>query len=274
MILVTGALGHIGSALIKELPESILLDNLSTQRYPSLFGSKHTFIEGDIRDADLSFMKDVDVVIHLAAKTDATSSVEQPYEYHDVNVHGVRHIAEACMKYDCKLIFPSTTSVNDKSTNNHYAISKRDAEEVLKYMNFPYVILRFGTIFGPSIGMRFHTAVNKFIWQAVHDQPITVWKTAMDQVRPYLALSDCIYSINKVIDDDLFDGTTYNIVTGNYTVKEVVETIKDFIPSLKVKYVDSPIMNQTSYHVASNFVKMEGNLRNSIRETIDLFYEA
>ncbi len=42
-IVVTGALGHIGSRLILELPtmfpgaEIVLLDNLSTQRYCSLF---------------------------------------------------------------------------------------------------------------------------------------------------------------------------------------------------------------------------------------------
>ena len=42
-IVVTGALGHIGSRLIRELPtmfpeaEIVLIDNLSTQRYCSLF---------------------------------------------------------------------------------------------------------------------------------------------------------------------------------------------------------------------------------------------
>ena len=48
------------------------------------------------------------------------------------------------------------------------------------------VSCRFGTIFGASPGMRFHTAVNKFCWQAVMGQPITVWSTAYDQKRPYL----------------------------------------------------------------------------------------
>ena len=42
-VLVTGALGHIGSKLIRELPkefpqcEIIMIDNLRTQRYCSLF---------------------------------------------------------------------------------------------------------------------------------------------------------------------------------------------------------------------------------------------
>ena len=34
-----------------------------------------------------------------------------------------------------------------------------------KQINDKFNILRFGTIFGYSPGMRFHTAVNKFCWQ-------------------------------------------------------------------------------------------------------------
>ena len=46
-ILITGALGHIGSKLIHsiqagEFEEIIMLDNLSTQRYSSLFNLPKT----------------------------------------------------------------------------------------------------------------------------------------------------------------------------------------------------------------------------------------
>jgi nucleoside-diphosphate-sugar epimerase len=42
-VVITGALGHIGSHLIRRLPdfftdcEVVMIDNLATQRYPSLF---------------------------------------------------------------------------------------------------------------------------------------------------------------------------------------------------------------------------------------------
>jgi UDP-glucose 4-epimerase len=42
-IVVTGAVGHIGSALVRELThqfpgsEIVMIDNLMTQRFPSLF---------------------------------------------------------------------------------------------------------------------------------------------------------------------------------------------------------------------------------------------
>ena len=61
-ILVTGGLGHIGSALIRHISEIsnvervTILDNLLTQRYASLFNLPadidYTFIEGDVMKPD------------------------------------------------------------------------------------------------------------------------------------------------------------------------------------------------------------------------------
>ena len=61
-IVVTGALGHIGSRFIHglrpgEFDEVVLLDNLSTQRYASLFdlpaGVPFRFYEEDVCQCDL-----------------------------------------------------------------------------------------------------------------------------------------------------------------------------------------------------------------------------
>ena len=66
-IIITGALGHIGSQLIREIPldfpeaEVIMLDNLVTQRYCSLFklpqNGKYRFIETDILTEILTVFK-------------------------------------------------------------------------------------------------------------------------------------------------------------------------------------------------------------------------
>ena len=55
---VAGALGHIGSLLVRKLSlwypnsEVVMIDNLSAERYCSLFNlpkmTKHTFINGDV----------------------------------------------------------------------------------------------------------------------------------------------------------------------------------------------------------------------------------
>ena len=200
-IVVTGGLGHIGSALIRsfgpEVSEVRIIDNLLTQRYASLFdlpdAPKIVFYEEDILKADLEkLFSGADVVVHLAAITDAAGSFGKEDEVEAVNFEGVKRVADACQKTGARLLFPSSTSVygsqasvvdetcTELQPQSPYADSKLKAEAYLKERagNLRFVTCRFGTIFGWSVGMRFHTAVNKFIWQAVNGAPITVWKTA------------------------------------------------------------------------------------------------
>ena len=65
-IVITGALGHIGSRLIREIPiqfpeaEIVMLDDLSTQRYCSLFHppihGRCRFLEADVVTAELAMI--------------------------------------------------------------------------------------------------------------------------------------------------------------------------------------------------------------------------
>ena len=127
--------------------------------------------------------------------------------------------------------------------------------------------------------MRFHTVVNKFCWQAVMGQPLSVWRTAYDQKRPYLDLTDAVRAIAFIISQDLFDGQIYNVLTLNATVRNIVDVIREFVPSVELSYVDSPIMNQLSYEVSSQrFLDQgftfEGNITRSIGGTISLLQAA
>ena len=110
--------------------------------------------------------------------------------------------------------------------------------------------------------MRFHTAVNKFCLQASMKIPITVWKTAYNQNRPYLGLDDLSKSLCHIIDNDLFDNDTYNIVTKNMSVKDVISFIKNKT-TVKLSFVDHEIMNQLSYNVLSDKFQSTGFKFNS-----------
>lgn len=278
-ICVTGALGHIGSYLIRNLGiqnlnKVYLVDNLLTQRYASLFDlpdrPQFHFREIDIFSPDLGpIIEDCDYLIHLAAITNAEKSVKNIDEVENVNKQGLKRVAKLCAKHDCGIIFPSSTSVygsqaelvdedcpaDELKPQSPYADSKLYAENLLKslgeFSGLKYVVLRLGTIFGFSIGMRFHTAVNKFTWQAVMGQPITVWETAYHQKRPYCGLKDCITAINLFIAQSVLPNDIFNIVTSNHTVNEIVQIIKESVPGLKIEFVKSPIMNQLSYEVSN-----------------------
>ncbi len=302
-ILITGALGHIGSKLIHSLKpgqfeEVRLIDNLSTQRYASLFNLpervKFKFFEKDICTADLDkYFKGIDVVIHLAAITDAAVSFKNPKQVERVNFYGTEKVAKACIRNKCKLIFPSTTSIygvqqevvgescplSKLRPQSPYAETKLKAENLLiklgKKNHLKFVICRFGTIFGTSIGMRFHTAVNKFVWQACLGEPLTVWSTAMNQRRPYLDLGDAVKAMLFIMERRLFNNQIYNIVSVNSTVSEIAGIIKELIPDIRINYIDSKIMNQLTYTVSNEKFKktgfkFSGRLKKGIIDTVDI----
>jgi nucleoside-diphosphate-sugar epimerase len=110
-------------------------------------------------------------------------------------------------------------------------------------------------------------------------QPITVWSTAYDQKRPYLDLFDAARAISFIIRKDLFDGRIYNVLSHNATVRQVVDTIREFVPNLQVSFVDNKIMNQLSYEVSCERFKatgflFSGDLKRGIKETLDLLKNA
>lgn len=302
-VVVTGALGHIGSRLIRELPrwlpsaEIVMVDNMSAQRYCSLFGlpegARYRFIEGDVTKMDLApVLAGAEVVFHLAALTNAAGSFEIAQELERNNFHATDKVARACLAAGAALVYLSSTSVYGTSAaqvdencsedelkpQSPYAETKLKEERLvaeLTRQGLRAVSFRFGTIFGISPGMRFHTAVNKFCWQACVDQPITVWRTAYEQKRPYLDIEDAMGAFKLVLDKKLFDGILYNVLTANLTVRHIVDEIRRHAPNLKVEFVDTKIMNQLSYDVldarfrAQGF-RPEGDIARGVADTVGL----
>lgn len=301
-VVITGGLGHIGSRLIRELPlafpgiEVIIVDSLATQRYVSLFDlpmtAKFLFVQGDVTKMELApVFAGADVAVHLAALTDPDASFDHPEAMEFVNYAATQRVAEACAATGVPLIHASSTSVygtekncvdedggpEDISPQSPYAETKRKEELFVEGMcisgKLKAMSFRFGTIFGVSPGMRFHTAVNKFCWQAAMGHPLSVWKTAYDQTRPYLDLGDAVRAVQFVIKNKLFDGRIYNAVSINASVREVVDTIGHHIPNLKIELVESRIMNTLSYKVMNTRLnqcgfKFQGSLDESVRATL------
>lgn len=307
-IVVTGALGHIGSALVRQLPlhfpaaEIVMLDNMMTQRYASLFDlpvvGRYHFLETDVRTTDLQRVVDgAHVVVHLAAVTDAAGTFDRAAELEANNFNATTKIAEACRNAGARLIHLSSTSVygtqndvvsedctaDELKPQSPYAATKLKEEALVqalaKEQGLRAVVFRFGTIFGASPGMRYHTAVNKFCWQAVMKQPLSIWRSAYDQKRPYLDLVDAIRAMAFAIKRDLFDGRVYNVLTLNSTVREIVDCIREFVPDVQLSFVNSPIMNQLSYEVSSQRFRdlgfsFAGDIRRGIGESVALLASA
>jgi len=307
-IIVTGAIGHIGSYLIRDLAiqfpgaEIVMIDNMMTQRFPSLFNlpsvGRYRFIEADVTRVDMRpVLEGAHAVIHLAAITDAAGSFDKAEILEANNFQATEKVAQACTETGTRLIALSSTSVygtqnavvsedcspDELKPQSPYASTKLKEEQLVTRLcsvgGLKAISCRFGTIFGASPGMRFHTAVNKFCWQAVMGIPVTVWSTAYDQKRPYLDLFDAARAITFIISNDLFDGRIYNVLTHNATVRQIVHTVREFVPTLQVEFVDNIIMNQLSYEVSCDRFLGEGfcfagNLRRGIGETINFLRQS
>jgi len=301
-ILITGACGHIGSYLseniykIKKVSKAILVDNLKSNRFNSLFHSQKknnlNFFVRDLNNINsLNDFNNIDTIIHCASMTNAEKSFGKEKEMYKNNLNAMETVIKYCKKKNTKLIHISSTSVYGKQAKvvdencekkylnpqSPYAKIKLIEENLLKKNNnnLKYNTFRFGTITGVSKGIRFHTAVNKFCFNAALNNNIEVYKTALHQYRPYLSIRDSFEVFKFCLDKNFFKNDIFNILTGNFTVNQILNKIKKIKKRLNIKYVNSPIMNQLSYHVDDKKIKKNGLKLNSkidtdIKNTLNL----
>ncbi len=295
-LLITGSSGHIGSFVaeniykIKKIKKTFLVDNFSANNFHSLFNlkkkNKLNFFLKDLNDTNsLTGLKKIDYIIHCASMTNAEKSFLNSKKMYKNNLNCLKSVINLCKKKNAKLIHISTSSVYGKKTNivdencekkylkpkSPYAKIKLIEENLLKKetKNIKYNSFRFGTIAGISKGMRFHTAVNKFCLNASINQKIKVYKTALNQYRPYLSIKDAFKIFKFCIEKDFFDNNTYNAHSGNYTVKQILKKIKKHKKNIKLEFVHSKIMNRLSYKVSCKKLEKKGlKLKNKIDNDI------
>jgi len=301
-IILTGACGHIGSYVstnihkIKKVKEIILIDNFKTQRYSALFNlrkkKKITFFNIDLsKKNSLDNFKNIDIIIHCASLTNAENSFLNKNEMYINNLKCMKNVISFCVKKKTKLIHISSTSVYGKQVKivdesndsflkpqSPYAEIKLTEEKMLKKnkQKIKFMSFRFGTIAGVSPGMRFHTAINKFCFDVSLNQSIKVYKTAYNQFRPYLSIRDAFKVFKFCIEKNIFKNEVYNALSANLTVKQVIDMIKKYKKKIKIKSINSQIMNQLSYHVDDTKLKnlglnLKSNVQIDIKETLKLF---
>ena len=151
-IWITGAEGHIGTALID------LLEGVEYQLLPT-----------DINEVDITKIDEVtqfvhvnrpDVVINCAGLTDVQECENNVDEAYRVNAIGVRNVALAANEVNAKVIQISTDDVFDKESrvpynefdNVHprtiYGKSKEAGEKILNKLLNRFVIIRSSWIYG------------------------------------------------------------------------------------------------------------------------------
>ena len=242
MIIITGGAGFVGSMLAQKLHEKNVQFRLVDSKEPKNF--KDCFVRADITQYEelLKVLSENDIVVHLAALTNAHESNKKKKTYFKVNVEGTFNVVSACQEKECKkIIFTSSVAVYDPEQKgviredsplkpqNFYGVSKMLGEILVKTSGIDHVILRPSNGYGKGG----HGVINTFVEKIKKGEHIEIWGSG-NQERDYLHINDFVNAIMLAVENG---HGTYNISAGrNASVNEIVELIKKNAGrSIKVK---------------------------------------
>jgi UDP-glucose 4-epimerase len=177
-VLVTGGAGYIGSHMVLELLEAgekvVVLDNLSTGRRAAVPDAAELVI-GDFGDetlvSELMRRREVEAILHFAAKIVVPESVAEPLSYYLNNTASARSLLGCAVAQNVRhFIFSSTAAVYGEPEKNPvsedeslkpvspYGRSKLMVEWMLEDAAFAhdlrYVVLRYFNVAGADPGGR------------------------------------------------------------------------------------------------------------------------
>ncbi|RLI78724.1 oxidoreductase [Archaeoglobales archaeon] len=292
MILITGGNGYIGTEiakiLLKKREDFRIMDNLSgSNPLNLLYLNRIDFFWGDVRnDEDLRLaFKDVEIVIHLAAKLPTTpgllDKVEEVAKIEEINYSGTLNVLEEARRKDTTLIFASTCNVYGIGENiseeskpnplNPYAESKLEAEKacidyVEKY-GMDIKILRLASVYGFSPGVRFNLVVNYFVLRGLLGYKLAVFGNG-DNWRPFIHVHDAATAFLHLIDNGK-RGEIYNVAESNLRIIDVAKTVKKNVnPQIDIELVRE-IKPEFSYSVdSSKFLKTGYKFRHNFESGI------
>lgn len=252
-ILVTGAAGNIGSALVKKLLQDsgnfvLAVDNLSTgniSKLPFQHFPNFKFIKADVNNYDdicgVIFSRRFDFVFHYAAMVGVKRTLDNPVSVlHDID--GIRNILLLAKNTGVQRIFYSSSSEvygepvefpqNEHTTplNSRlpYAIVKNVGEAYLKsfYQEYgqEYTIFRFFNTYGPNQSTDFVMA--KFLNAAMTNTGLTIYGDGM-QTRTFCFVDDNIDVTLKCMNEGYCKNDILNI--GNDMEITIIDLAKAII---------------------------------------------
>lgn len=260
--LVTGGLGFIGSHLTDKLLEEgvkvVIIDNKSTNVVKEDFyaGKKCSVITKSIQEADLSKLRSIDIVFHLASILGPTGVLKHAGDIGITTLSNTVKMRNFCIKRQIPLIDTSTSEVyghsgilkeeSDKIFPGEYQVrteyggGKMLAETALvnkaKFeKRLKYHIIRPFNVAGPRQKPNGGFVLPRFVIAALTDQPLTVYGDGR-QRRAFTHVDDICDAILAVAKSN-FNNEIWNVgnPANEMTIKKMAASV---IKITKEKYPD------------------------------------
>ncbi len=268
-ILITGGLGYVGSKFTELYNSDYDLTVIDTNFYNSNTQNNVINILKDIRELELSDIKDIDYVVHMAELSNDPLGELNPEITNEINHLGTIELLKLCEKSDIKkFIYMSSCSVYGKNPNlvnersqlnpiTNYSKAKVHNEEYLTSKKFPFetIILRNATVFGHSNNLRLDLVINDLTYSAFKFKEINLLSDGTPK-RPFIHIVDLCRLIKLFLEStNNLNNEIFNIGSNqlNYSIYEIANIIKDLlkIESISIGKKDA---DQRSYLV--DFTKL------------------
>ena len=298
-ILITGALGYIGTELCKLYSgfswkyEVTAIDNrFISERVNELKRRKIKFILADILNFNLikHHVEKAEVVHHLAGITDVAYVKKEIDKKKDeltkkVAIEGTGNVLQA-MNKNAMIVFPSTHVVfeglkerkenldENEKTNTVlvYSSTKVENENQIKKSGKRYVIFRLGSVYGFSTDtMRINIMPNLFSKIASQNGKIKLYGGG-SQLKSLVPLIDVARCFKYAEEKKNIDNGIYNLSKENLTVKDVADLCKKINPKLEITVTHDEVPNK-GYSLSNKKLLKTGfkfvyNLEKCIEEMI------
>jgi UDP-glucose 4-epimerase len=239
-VLITGALGFIGSTLARRLVDLgarvLLVDSLIPEYGGNLFNvagieDRVQLNISDVRDEHSMryLVQEQDYLFNLAGQTSHMDSMLDPYTDLEINCRAQLSILEACRKYnpEVKIVFASTRQLYGKP---HYlpvdekhlkqpvdvnGINKMAGEWYHILYNNVYGIracsLRLTNTYGPRMRVKDarQTFLGVWIRQLVEGRPFEVWEG--HQLRDFTYVDDAVDAFLLAASSEAANGEIFNL---------------------------------------------------------------
>lgn len=256
-VLVTGALGFVGSNLVDRLVELghevTGIDNMSSISSSwSYMNERANYYDADILHMNLNGFilegKTFDVIYHLAAEARIQPSFENPKHWFEVNALGTIEVLEFAKKCGCKSFVYATTS--SKNHGSHiitpYTFAKVVGEDAVKMYAEIYGLntsmATFYNVYGPREPQKgeFATVTAKFLRQYWEDNSLVTVVGDGSQMRDFTHVEDIVEGLIAISKGtwkghnfDLGRGTPVSVLDIAKMVVEYEEENIIFVPERK-----------------------------------------